>query len=186
MSEAPSLTDLLVTYREDLVAYLGREAGGLLRFESADDLAQAVHMRLFEGAEGFEYRGEKAFLALLHKVARAVVADRHDYWSAMKRGSGRILRITTRLTGNPVGQLPAGATGPATFASRRELLVLSARALAVLPDRDRKLVRWAGEGVPLGVQAERLEVSYAAAQRAGLRAMERFRKAFQLISKSSH
>ena len=52
------------------------------------------------------------------------------------------------------------------------------------PERDRNLVQMASEGVPLREQAERLQLSYAAVQKAGLRALERFRKAYELVARA--
>ncbi len=69
---------------------------------------------------------------------------------------------------------------PYTASSRREHLLQTARAFAALPARDRQLVRWMSEGLPLGDQAQQLGASTAATQRAGLRALSRFHKAFRL------
>ena len=55
------------------------------------------------------------------------------------------------------------------------------RALHRMQPRDRMLVQWMSESVPLEEQAERLDMTYAAVQRAGLRAVERFRKVYELI-----
>ena len=78
---------------------------------------------------------------------------------------------------------PAGTvTGPSTFAMRREQLSLAVRVLEALLPRDRDLVRWSSEGVSLEEMARRLDIGYAAAQRAHLRALSRFRDAFALAS----
>ena len=69
-----------------------------------------------------------------------------------------------------------------THASRKELLVLVARALAVLSPRDRQLVTWATEDLPLQEQASSLGLTYPAAQKAAQRALERLRKAFRLLA----
>ncbi|MCK6459941.1 MAG: hypothetical protein L6Q95_08615, partial [Planctomycetes bacterium] len=68
----------------------------------------------------------------------------------------------------------ATATGPSTFAARREHLKLAVQALAALPPRDRDLVKSTSE------DAERLGLRYDAAKQARLRALGRFRKAFDL------
>ena len=183
--QEPALADLLVRYRRQLVRHLERAGGGLLAYESAEDLAQGVHLRALDDGS-FEYRSDEAFVAWLYTVAGRHVADRNDYWKALKRGSGRVLRLTMSGTGSWAGFGPvATATGPSTFASRRELLVIVAKAMSALPERDRRLVRWASEGLSVGEQAERLELTYAAAQRAGLRAQDRLRKAVELVSRAS-
>jgi len=182
--DAPSLQSLLVARHAELVRWLGREARGLLQYESAEDLAQGVHLRVLEHQDSFEYRGDAEFGGWLFTLARRHVADRHDYWTAVRRGSGHVLRFTLAGTGAlKLGGIAGRVfTGPTTFAERRELHVLAARALATLPERDRDLVRWMSEGVELELQAQRLELSYAAVQRAGLRAVERFKKAFHVVS----
>ncbi|HEX9795318.1 MAG TPA: sigma-70 family RNA polymerase sigma factor [Planctomycetota bacterium] len=191
MSAVPSgdppaaFRELLVRHEAFLRALLRNEARGLLRFETEDDLVQGVLQRALLAEDRFEYRGEAEFEGWLVTLARRQVADRHDYWQALKRGSSGVLRLSVSgsRTGSRHGLAPASpGPGPSTFASRRELLVISTKALAVLPERDRKLVCWMSEEVPLEEQAARLDMSYAAAQRAGLRALERFRKAFQLLS----
>ena len=84
-----SLSALLIANEPFLLHLVRNEASGLLRFESVEDLAQGVFVRALKEAEGFEYRGQRKFLAWLRTFARRHIADRHDYWSAMRRGSGR-------------------------------------------------------------------------------------------------
>lgn len=74
-------------------------------------------------------------------------------------------------------------TGSSTFAARREHLRLAVLALAALPPRDRDLVRRTSEDVPIEEQAKSLGLSYDAAKQARLRALERFRKAFDLATR---
>lgn len=181
----PSLDTLLVTHEPTLRRLVRREARGLLRFESEDDLIQGIVSRALGAAATFEWEGEAPFVAWLLTIGRRHVADRHDWWRALKRGSTRVLRLTWSGTqpGDPLANLlpPETVTGPGTFAARRESLATLARALDALTERDRNLALWHAEDIPLEEQAERLDVSYAAAQRAGLRALERLRKAFVLL-----
>ncbi len=180
------LTRLLTEHHPELVAFARREASGLLRFETADDLVQGMHARVLGESQEFEFLGEKEFFAWVHTVLRRHIADRHEYWSALKRGAGRIVRYTLgNASGTGTGVLLPAHTkpGPRTFAEQRELVALATRALGALPPRDRDLVRWESEGVDLGERAARLGISYAAAQRASLRAAERLRKAFELLSR---
>ena len=65
------------------------------------------------------------------------------------------------------------------------MLELATRALSLLPERDRSLVRWASEGVDLTEQAERLGLGYAAVQRAAHRAVERLRGTLELARRKS-
>ena len=106
MNEVPSLEELLVRHREVLVRYLGRKGSGLLKFEGAEDLAQAVHMKAIHAKERFDYRGEEAFIGWICTLGRQHIADRNAYWKAQKRNAGPMLRITY---GNPT--TGAGAAG---------------------------------------------------------------------------
>ena len=177
----PSLTDLLVVHRADLLAYVERHSGRLLRYESSDDLLQGIHVRAIEHGETFRFRGREPFLAWIHAVARSHLADRHSYWSALRRRPAGLVRLGT-ATGDadPV----ATSTGPSTFASRREQIEIAVRALALLLPRDRDLVRWTSDSVPPQVQATRLGVTRDAADRARGRALGRFRKAYELASRT--
>lgn len=176
------LGELLSRERDRLVGFLRQRGSGLLRYESLDDLVQGVHLRALQGGAAFEYRGPEEFRAWLFAVAKRHIADRHDHWMAQKRGAGRVLRLT--LGGSDPGAVPqpaAGATGPGTFASRREMLTVITRAIDALPPRDRELVRWASEGLSIAEQAEHLGIEPGAAQRAGHRAFDRLRKTLRLL-----
>ena len=183
----PTLEALLIEHRDELIAHLARTAKGLAAFESAEDLAHGVHLRALADADRFEYRGREAFRAWMWTVARRHVAERNAHWNALNRGSAKVVRLSfgqnTANTG--VVALPASATGPSTFADRREVLVLATKALTSLPRRDMDLVRWRSEGLMVEEQTARLGLGYAAAQRAGLRALERFQSAFELVLRAS-
>ena len=183
-----SLEELLVSHGDQLVRWMEQMAQGLSRYECPQDLAQGLAAEILSHSTAFEYQGEAAFHAWLRTRAVRYVANRHAHWSALKRGSGRILRLTlTGKTGSGLeGLLPhSNRTGPATFAERRDLLVVATRALSTLPQRDRQMVQWSSEGVPLAEQAERLSITYAAAQRASSRANERLRASFHLLSRTT-
>lgn len=159
---------------------LRQDASGLLRFESVEDLVQGVAARALASAASFEYRDDRQARAWLLTLARRHVADRHDYWSALRRNAGKVLRLTSGepQTAHSSAAAPAAqGRGPATFAERREMLHLAMHALATLPERDQQLIRWISEGVTARQQAAQLGLSYDAAQRAGHRAVARFRRA---------
>lgn len=181
MSEPARLPELLVRYRVDLLRFVERRAGPLLRFETPDDLVQGIHLRALEHQDRFEYRGREPFLGWLHELARNYLSKRRAHWSALKRRPAGLFRLT-RAEGTGGVAEPAGAgTGPATFAERREMLTLAVQALDLLMERDRQLVRWASRGVTTDEIAERLDLSRTSAERARQRAVERFRKAFRLL-----
>ncbi len=187
MNAPPGLAELLVRQRAALLRFVANAGAGLLRFESAEDLVQGVHQRALQSEDQFEYQGDQEFSSWMAKLARAHIADRHEHWSALKRGRGRLLRLTWSGsdTRDPNAvHTPAGSvTGPLSRAAKREQLQLAVKVLGALPPRDQQLVRWMSHGVPLQEQASRLDISHEAAQRAGHRALERYRKAFQLLLK---
>jgi DNA-directed RNA polymerase specialized sigma24 family protein len=182
------LEQAVVASRGELIEFLGRHApAALLRFETPEDLAQGVASEALASADRFTWEGEPQTRAWLFRVARRHVADRTDHWMALKRRSGPLLRLDATRTGSAGGGTPEPAitqTGPSTFAFRREQLRLTTKALALLLPRDRDLVTWASEGVPLAEQAERLGIAYRAVSKAGQRAFDRFRKTYELVSRA--
>lgn len=186
MSDAPTnLPSLLALHRDALIRFLTKEASGLLRYESEEDLAQGVHLRALGVEEHFAYEGEGQFFSWLWKVARQHVADRYDYWTALKRSAGRLLRVTggaeeSSMAGSGV-EPPASMTGPATFADRRDLLRVAMRALDTLRPRDRRVIELSALGADLKELGLKLDLAYDAAQQARSRAFERFRQAFEVF-----
>lgn len=175
----------LVELRPDLVRFVRRHGGRVLRFETTEDLTQGVIVKALDGAGGVDAADEKALLAWIYRVARTFLADRGRHWSALKRRSGSLLRLSgsSDATTDPraVAEPPIDATGPSTFASRREQVVRAVRALDLLLTRDRELVRGYCDGRSIADQAETLGLEYDAARRAQARALERFRKAFRVL-----
>jgi hypothetical protein len=185
----PSLESLLVRDREKLLEFISRRAGApLLRFESAEDLVQGVHQEALRSSERFEWQGEEQFTGWLRLVAKRYLAGRRDHWFALKRHGGALLRLSWGATdGNsrtPRGGEVDTRTGPATFALRREQVILATQAAAMLMPRDRDIVNWCAEGVAIDVQAARLGISRKAAEHARNAALERLRKVFRLLNQS--
>lgn len=164
-----------------------QEAGpALLRFESAEDLVQGTIQEVLRSAERLEWQGEAAFSSWVITIAKRHVMGRRDYWFALKRSPGALLRLTlTGSSGQRVErhELAASQLGPSTYAFRREQLVLITKALGMLLPRDRELVSLASSGLSTSEIAARLEISEDAAEKARSRALERLRKAFGLISR---
>src|SRR5687768_4823928 len=184
-----SLAEMLQGHRPQLLAWAQREAGvALLRFESADDLVQGVHQEALRSAERLEWRGEEAFMAWLYQIARRHLNNRRDHWFAIKRNGANILRLTWTGPQGEAQRIPLAdtATGPATFANRREQMTLATKALSLLLPRDREIVQWTAAGLSIEDQAARLGMSVEAAQRAKNRAIERLQKAFTIVSRASH
>jgi len=181
------LSTHLDAHRAALSGFVRRHAGICLRHETAEDLVQGIHLQAIAQAERFEYRSPPEFEAWVLRLARGHMSDRRDYWTATKRRPERLLRLT-----RPDGDAPAPGSvrepamrtaGPVTRADRTDRLRLAEEALGMLLPRDAELVRGQADGLTLEEETERLGISYAAAQRARLRALERYRKAFLLLAR---
>ncbi len=185
---ARELSAMLEEHRPQLQRFIARHAGATLKRETVDDLTQGVHLKAISRAGDFEYRSRPEFEAWVVRIARAHMADRHAHFSAAKRRPERLLRLTRSDsdTRDPASErMPAAATpGPATSADNAEQLRLAQRALTLLLPRDADLVRAEADGLSIQDQADELGISYAAAQRARLRALERYRRAFRLLCQS--
>jgi len=182
------LKRLLVEHREAMLRMAGKVGGGLLRHETAEDLVQGAQLHALGVADRFEYVGESAFLGWIRQLIQQHVARRHEYWSAQKRDAGVLLRISAGgdEESEPGGiDISASLTGPATFADRREQILIAMQVLEALSDRDRSIVRCVREGCSTVEIAEELGLGPAAAEKARTRAMNRFKKAFLLLQKRS-
>lgn len=178
------LEQALTRHRSELLGFLRRHAGSaVLRFESPEDLMQGVFTRAIEAAEGFEERNDDSTRAWLFRLARNYLVDRNRHWLATKRRSGQVLRFEMSRSGESTPALDpmASQTSPSQFAMRREQLILAARAMNLLMDRDRDLVTWTAQGMSLSDQAERLGIGYDAAAKASQRAQNRFRDVYRLV-----
>lgn len=175
----PGLATLLDRHRPRLVRWFERKGRGLARFESPEDLAQGVHLHAIHHEDRFTYQGEEAFVGWLLKLAGQHLARRIEHWTALKRDAGPMLRISFDRGIDPT----ARQTGPVTRAEKNEQLDVAALAMEGLPPRDRELVRLLIRDVPIDEIARGLGISKAAAQRARLRAIERFRKIYRILER---
>lgn len=177
-----------------LIASIIRDEAGpaLLRFDTPDDLIQGAIHEALRAADNLRWEGEAPFRSWVCTIARRHLAARRDYWFAMKRGgsgsgatppphphAAGVLRLT--LSG-----LAASQVGPATFAFRREQILLATKALAALLPRDRDLVTWTAAGLKAPDLAARLNLSEDAAEKARERALARLRKAFLLLQNAAN
>lgn len=184
-SEAEVLTRLLLQHQSAIAAHLRREGAGLLRYESVSDLEQGVRLHAIRVASEFEYQSDGAFIRWIEKVARQHLTDRHRYWRAKKRDAGCLLRLTasdaTESQGGAREPAGPGAT-PVTLAERKEQLALAARAVALLLPRDQEIVGCVARGLSIREISEELEIGYEATERARLRTLDRFRKAYRVVA----
>jgi len=181
VSGPPTLADLLQSERTALVQFVEREARGLLKKESAEDLVQGVHLRALQQEAAFTYRSDAEFFGWLKIIARQHIADRHDYWMALRRRATRMLRVTSSDATIGV-QLEGKITGPTTFAARREMMELGAKAISLLLPRDQEIVRLVTEGAATKEVAAALGLAPSAAEQARHRAMQRFSKLVEMLT----
>ena len=177
MSELP---DLLSAHRATLVRFFERKGAYLKRYEAAEDLAQGVHLHALRYADRFEYQGDPQFVSWLLQLARQHLANRIAHWKALKRDAGPMMRITFSGTGV---QPAADAIGPSTHASQKEQLNTAALAMDGLPPRDRELVKLMSAGASIADIAAQMDMTETATQRARLRAIDRFRKIYEIVER---
>ena len=186
-TEPPDFTALLIQHRDKLMNIVRQKGAGIMRFESASDLVQGIHIHALKVADKFEYQGDKAFLGWLLKIAEQHISNRHHYWNANKRKAERMIHLSGTGSqadsgvGAPRVDPPSPNTGPVSFAVREEQVDIALQAIAVLKERDQNLVQWMSEDLTTAEVAERLKISVEAAERARQRAIERFRKAYEVL-----
>jgi DNA-directed RNA polymerase specialized sigma24 family protein len=175
----------LALLHPQLVHWTLREAGSpLLRFETAEDLAQGIQYEALRNSPGLTWQGKAEFEGWLYTIARRFLQARKEYWFALKRHRAGALRVTLS---DQEGASPFldTATGPITFADRRESLLLATRALSMLLDRDRCIIEWLSAGHNVGEISMKLSISLTAAERAKHRAISRLRKAYKAVVRHS-
>lgn len=186
MDPSPDFEQLVLERSDRIEAVVRRYAGALLRIETVDDLAQDARLRALERRDAFEWRGPEAFDGWLRTVVRSHLEDRRVYWNAARRNAGHLLRVSLAApeSGAPRGVEPISSrTGPLTFAERRDQMELAMQALATLLPRDQRILELERADATVEELAEELDVTPTAAARARLRALDRFRRAFDLYSR---
>ncbi len=183
----PTLRELVERERPSVRRWVEHEAGRLLARESVDDLVSGIVLRAIERESTFEYRSDAEFAGWLRTIARQYLADRWQYWHALRRHAGRLLASADlsatgaeRAGGVPLAR---ARTGPSTFAERRELVGIAERALLLLPERDQEILRLQSSGATCAEIGARVGLSPDSADQARRRAIERFRKAFELVTR---
>ncbi|MEZ6014823.1 MAG: sigma factor [Planctomycetota bacterium] len=184
------LEALLVMHAPWLQRLIERRAGWLLRVDGLDDLVQDVRLRALRAESTFEHLGEGQFKTWLGQVAQNHIVDRQRYWSAARRNAGPMLRLSgvgppSSLSGTPGLDLTAAGPGPRTWAEARDQHAFATRAIGALLPRDQEILLAVREGATDDELAARLAVEVRAATRARQRALERFRRAYELLVRAS-
>ena len=125
-----------------------------------------------------------AFHVWLEAVVRNELNARRAYWNAARRAAGHLLRITSGPVTRAGGGLnpSAAATGPLSFAERRDQVDVALRAAETLLPRDQAILEMERKGGSIAEIAAEFAMSKAAAGKARQRALDRFRRAFELIA----
>ena len=186
----PALNERLIEHGNWLRARIERRAGWLLRVDGVEDLLQDIQLRALKAADDFEYQGEGQLKAWLDRLVGQHLADRHRYWNAGRRNAGHMLRVSavgspSTITGGRGVDPTADGPGPMTWAEARDQHAFAVRAINALLPRDQQIVEWLREGRSDADLAESLGVTAEAAARARLRAIERFRRAYELLVRST-
>ena len=124
------LAAALEDHRDELTGFCLKRGGILLRFETAEDLAQGVLTVALERMGDVEFRGDRELRAWLFTIAHGYLANRRAHWSALKRRSGDLLRITFRPADTP-GKNSQG--GPGCRGARCDRRTDSSYNPAILP-----------------------------------------------------
>ncbi|MEM9379759.1 MAG: sigma-70 family RNA polymerase sigma factor [Planctomycetota bacterium] len=186
MDAPPDLEQLVLSRAALVEALVRRYAGSLLRLETVDDLAQGSTLRLLERGGAFEWRGDEAFDGWVATIVRNFLNDRRSYWNAARRNAGHLLRVSLAGpdSGTTRGVEPISSrTGPLTFAERRDQVDVAMQALATLLPRDQEILALERTGASIGDIASSLGLTADSAGKARLRALERFRRAFDLYER---
>lgn len=186
MDDPPDLEQLILERSELVEAVVRRHAGSLLRLETVDDLAQGARLSVLQSADAFDWRGPSAFDGWIATVVRNHLNDRRSYWNAARRNAGHLLRVSLAgpQSGVTKGVEPISSrTGPLTFAERRDQVDVAMQALATLLPRDQELLELERQGATIQEVADALELTLDSAGRARLRALDRFRRAFDLFER---
>ncbi|MBI3817046.1 MAG: hypothetical protein HY286_00015 [Planctomycetes bacterium] len=183
------LRNALDQHRGRLLQFVRKRGSALLKYEEEDDLLQGIQLRILGAASEFEFRGESAALRWMLQLSEQYLIDRRRYWHACRRDGRGLLHITQATitrgrAGGAVADPTSSVTSPSSSASKRETQTLAGLVLNLLVERDQLLVRSFLNNDSLPDLAASLGLSYEAAKKSRLRALERFRKAFELASKA--
>ncbi len=137
--DAHAVEELLARYLPDLRGYVHNQAGGLVRGrEETVDLVQSVCREVLEhlADERLEYRGEAEFRQWLYRAAQLKLMNRHRYWRAERRDP-------EQETSSDAEAVLQSLLTPSRAAIAREDFERFERGFALLPEREREVVRLA-------------------------------------------
>jgi len=173
--ERPAFDRLFALVAERLALFVRLHTGARLAAQvEVVDVLQETYLQAWRSLETFEFRGERALLAWLCRIAENRLRDLAQNLGAVKRGAGR-----ERIEFEHVLELAReSATGPVTAAARGEARERLSDALDRLKDDEREvlLLRYFQER-ELEDIAGRVSLSVSAVRRLLGRAVERLGRA---------
>jgi RNA polymerase sigma-70 factor (ECF subfamily) len=179
---ASDLGPLLEFYRQYLTLLVRIQIGGRLRAKlDVEDVVQETFLEAHRAVERFRGETTREFLAWLRQITAAVLANQVRHYFGTKRRDVRLERSLAddleRSSAALDGALVAQDTSPSQHASRREMAVRLADALAVLPDDYREVIILRQlEDLPFPEVAGRMGRSVDSVKNLWVRALARLRR----------
>lgn len=131
--------ELLRRHLPGLKGFLRLRAGRmLLAKESCSDLAQSVCRDVLEQADRFRFGGEAGFRHWLYTTALRKIADRYEYYRALKRDAAR--EAEEEGAAGETLRVYAGFYSPSQQAVAREELSRVELAFGRLPDEQQEVI----------------------------------------------
>lgn len=144
--------ELARRYEARVKAAISKRLGPALRARvDTEDIFQSTFMAAIGDLEGFDYRGDEAFVGWLATIAEWRVRK----WAKHHRAGKRDVRRERPL--DDAGVIPATRTSPPIAAQRSEMTERVRSAVKRLPEPDRQVVEMRSfEGLQFRQIAERL------------------------------
>lgn len=139
-----AIDDLLADHLPGLRAFIRLRSGPRLRaLEESQDLVQSVCREILEHLDRYQYHGEEKFRAWLFATAIRKLANRQEYYAALKRDVGRNRGAAPAGDGSADGELHElyhAFITPSRDAAGREELASVEAAFDELPDDYREVI----------------------------------------------
>jgi RNA polymerase sigma-70 factor, ECF subfamily len=138
-----ALNDLFRRYYPRVLQIVRLRLGPALRARlESQDIVQDAFARAVAGFDRFEMREESAFIHWLSEIVRNSIRDKHDYFQAKKRGSGKEAQPVDVDEREEVRHrtLPGGDATPSRIYQGKEDILRLAAALDGLDQEARDVI----------------------------------------------
>ena len=117
-----------------------RARARLLALTTVDDIVQDVFLRVLEGLEGYQVRGDARWIDWVARVAEREITGQGRYHRAQKR-SGQLVELVRQSAGSVASSwVPADTTAVDAKVAGRELEELVDRCLSALSEAHREVI----------------------------------------------